>query len=136
MSSSNGILHILAIEDNPGDICLIREAMEVEGKVVVDVASNSTLGAQRIQDGLDCDLVLMDINIPGNSGLDLVSQIRANDRDVRIPIVMFTSSNLVEDVREAERRGADMFVVKPFDVHEYIKVLREIRSRFLEAKKA
>lgn len=128
-------LRVVAIEDNLGDVRLIREALEEDGRVVVEVALDGRSGMDLVGNGDGCDLVLLDINLPGLSGLELVSWIRSSEGADRIPIVMFTSSNLVEDVREAERRGADMFVVKPFDVREYLSVLRQIRRRFLEEQR-
>lgn len=125
-------LDVLAVEDNPGDARLIREALEEDDRVKVRVAWNGTEGLALLEDGPPPDLILLDINLPGVGGLDLITRIRAMPELAKTPIVMFTSSQLIEDVRDAESRGADMFVVKPFDVLEYLSVLRRIRRRLIE----
>lgn len=125
-------LDVLAVEDNPGDARLIREALEEDDRVKVRVAWNGSEGLALLEEGPPPDMILLDINLPGLGGLDLLSRIRAMPELERVPIVMFTSSQLIEDVRDAEARGADMFVVKPFDVLEYLSVLRRIRKRLIE----
>lgn len=129
-------LDVVAIEDNPGDARLIREALEEDDRVKVRVAWNGTEGLALLEEGPPPDLILLDINLPGVGGLEIVSRIRANPQLKDVPIVMFTSSQLLEDVRDAETRGADMFVVKPFDVLEYLSVLRRIRRRLVDGSES
>lgn len=121
---------ILAIEDNPGDVHLIREALNGRS-VRIEVALDGNTGAAMLATGSRPDLVIMDINLPGLDGLQVLQRIRANPELKQLPVVMFTSSNMVEDVHAAERHGADMFLVKPFDVSEYLTMLRRIVDRFL-----
>jgi CheY-like chemotaxis protein len=125
---------VVAIEDNPGDARLIREALEEDERVKVRVAWNGTEGLALLEEGPPPNLILLDINLPGLSGLELVSRIRQMPELATVPIVMFSSSQLLEDVRDAETKGADMFVVKPFDVLEYLSVLRRIRRRLVDGE--
>lgn len=121
---------VVAIEDNPGDAQLIREVFEEDERVRVRIAWNGTEGLALLEEQAAPDLVLLDISLPGLNGLDLVRAIREHEALERVPIVMFTGSQLIQDVRDAEVRGADRFVLKPFDVLEYLDALRGLRQEF------
>jgi two-component system, chemotaxis family, response regulator Rcp1 len=125
-------LDVLAIEDNPGDVRLIREALEEDERVRVRVAWDGAEALDMLQHESRPDLILLDINLPSVGGLELLARMREDPNLANIPVVVFTSSRLVEDVRDAEGSGAAMFVVKPFDVLEYLATLRRIRRRFVE----
>lgn len=125
-------LDVLAIEDNPGDVRLIREALEEDDRVHVRVAWDGSEAMEMLLKERRPDLILLDINLPSIGGLELLTRLRQDPNLTDIPVVVFTSSRLVEDVREAEDHGAAMFIVKPFDVLEYLSTLRRIRRRFVD----
>jgi DNA-binding NtrC family response regulator len=112
---------ILVIDDEAG----IRESLEVllslEG-FGVRTANDGEQGL-RIIEVENFDLVLLDLALPGQSGLDLLPQIRERQPDT--PVIMITAYGTVDNVVEAIRCGAENFVQKPWDNE---KLMADIRS--------
>ncbi|MGB6974873.1 MAG: sigma-54 dependent transcriptional regulator [Terracidiphilus sp.] len=112
---------ILVIDDEAG----IRESLEVlltlEGYQVT-VAADGEQGL-RFLDLETFDLVLLDLALPGQSGLELLPQIR--ERQQETPVIMITAYGTVDNVVEAIRAGAENFVQKPWDNE---KLMADIRS--------
>src|SRR5579863_2247281 len=112
---------ILVIDDEAG----IRESLEVlltlEG-YQVRMAGDGVQGL-RILELENFDLVLLDLALPGQSGLELLPQIK--ERQPELPILMLTAYGTVDNVVEAIRAGAENFVQKPCDND---KLLADIRS--------
>ena len=112
---------ILVIDDEAG----IRESLEVllslEGYKVASAPAGEE--GLRMLDSDVYDLVLLDLALPGQSGLELLPQIR--ERQPQMPVIMITAYGTVENVVEAIRAGAENFVQKPWDNE---KLLADIRS--------
>ncbi|MGA9585239.1 MAG: sigma-54 dependent transcriptional regulator [Terracidiphilus sp.] len=120
-SSGSAAGSILVIDDEGG----IRESLEVllslEG-YSVKTAPDGEQGL-RMLEMESFDLVLLDLALPGQSGLDLLPQIK--ERQPETPVIMITAYGTVENVVEAIRAGAENFVQKPWDNE---KLLADIRS--------
>jgi DNA-binding NtrC family response regulator len=118
---------ILVIDDEAG----IRESLEVlltlEGYTVT-MAEDGELGLQTLEKQ-NFDLVLLDLALPGQSGMDLLPQIKERQPD--LPVIMITAYGTVDNVVEAVRAGADNFVQKPWDNE---KLLADIRSAVAKRK--
>jgi len=112
---------ILVIDDEAG----IRESLEVllslEG-YTVKTANDGEQGLRTLEME-NFDLVLLDLALPGQSGIDLLPQIK--ERQPETPVIMITAYGTVENVVEAIRAGAENFVQKPWDNE---KLLADIRS--------
>jgi DNA-binding NtrC family response regulator len=112
---------ILVIDDEAG----IRESMEVllslEG-YAVDLAIDGEAGLKQLEQNV-YDLVLLDLALPGQSGLELLPQI--HERYPDLPVIMITAYGTVDNVVDAIRAGAENFVQKPWDNE---KLLADIRS--------
>jgi DNA-binding NtrC family response regulator len=120
-SSGSAAGSILVIDDEGG----IRESLEVllslEG-YSVKTANDGEQGLRTLEME-SFDLVLLDLALPGQSGLDLLPQIK--ERQPETPVIMITAYGTVENVVEAIRAGAENFVQKPWDNE---KLLADIRS--------
>ena len=120
-SSGSAAGSILVIDDEGG----IRESLEVllslEG-YSVKTAPDGEQGL-RMLEMESFDLVLLDLALPGQSGLELLPQIK--ERQPETPVIMITAYGTVENVVEAIRAGAENFVQKPWDNE---KLLADIRS--------
>jgi DNA-binding NtrC family response regulator len=118
--SGNGA-RILVIDDEAA----IRESLEVlltlEGYAVRMV--NDGEQGLRVLELENFDLVLLDLALPGQSGLELLPQIR--ERQPELPVIMITAYGTVDNVVEAVHAGAENFVQKPWDNE---KLLADIRS--------
>src|SRR5579863_7849103 len=120
-SSNPSNASILVIDDEAG----IRESLEVlltlEG-YTVKMAADGEQGL-RILELENFDLVLLDLALPGQSGLEVLPQIKVLQPE--LPVIMITAYGTVDNVVEAIRAGAENFVQKPWDNE---KLLADIRS--------
>ena len=94
-------ISILLVEDDPGDVVLVREAFE-HNKVrnELRVASDGVYALEVLRDQSIPlpDLILLDLNLPRMDGRELLSEIRANPRLTRIPVVVLTTSDAEADI--------------------------------------
>jgi CheY-like chemotaxis protein len=78
---------------------------------------------------LEPDLILLDMMMPGRSGLDVVRELRADERLADVPVVMLTARAQAGDVAAAEAAGTDHFVAKPFSPAALAELVRSILER-------
>src|SRR5579863_5745187 len=119
--SGSSVASILVVDDEAG----IQESLEVLLSLenyAVKAAANGEEGL-RMLDQSSFDLILLDLALPGQSGLELLPQFKERQPD--LPIIMITAYGTVDNVVEAIRAGADNFVQKPWDNE---KLLADIRS--------
>jgi two-component system response regulator RegX3 len=110
---------VLIVEDEPGLIESVRYSLEVEGfEVVVADAGRPGLEAARTQKP---DLVLLDLMLPGMSGLDVCRQIRVFSD---VPIIMLTAKDSEADKVAGLELGADDYLTKPFSMRELLARVR------------
>jgi CheY-like chemotaxis protein len=112
-------IEILIVEDNPGDVLLLRKAFE-RSKIVnrLTVASDGEQALELLRRWVDegrrlPELVLLDINLPRVSGLEVLEFIKAHDALKHLPVVMLTSSDNPRDVQGAYARHANAYLTKP-----------------------
>jgi CheY-like chemotaxis protein len=116
---------MLLVEDQEDDAILIKRALEESGIKYPIHTVRSGLGAMSYLSGdppfHDRDryplplLLLLDIRMPGPDGFEVLRWIRHNPEFSKLPVVMLTSSDAIQDADAAYRLGATSFFVKPFD---------------------
>jgi two-component system cell cycle response regulator DivK len=115
---------ILHVEDNPDNRMLIRDLLQFRGYRVVEVSDGSAaLAAAETEHP---DIILMDVQLPGISGLDVARQIKARSDLRHIPIVAVTSFALSGDDKRAFAAGCDAYVAKPYEPRELIKLIQRL----------
>ncbi|MGE0879585.1 MAG: response regulator [Acidimicrobiia bacterium] len=121
---------ILVIEDDDDVRLTMRLLLEDEGYRVLE-AENGDTGLERF--ALEpCDLILLDLRLPGRSGLDICRELRGRSD---VPIVMVTASDDSHDTVAALELGADDYVTKPFVPRELMaRVRAQLRRRVINAK--
>ncbi len=132
LPSSGG--HILVIDDEPGIREGCRRVLGAQG-FQVEVAEDGASGLTRVQEG-GVDLVLLDVMMPGVSGIDLLAPIHAHDPE--IVCVIITGYGTVELAVQAIRQGAYDFINKPFSADDLVLRVRqgvERRRLSLESKR-
>jgi CheY-like chemotaxis protein len=126
---------ILLVEDDPHDIeltliALAKNNLANEVAVVRDgeEALNYLFDQKNIEsrDIRNPSVILLDLKLPKINGLDVLRQIRANEKLAMIPVVVLTSSGEEPDMKEAYRLGANAYVVKPVNFNEFIIAVKEI----------
>lgn len=131
---------ILMIEDNAGDVTLIKEAINIyEFDADVNVAKNGEEALSYLNEKVNesnsaslPDLIILDLNIPRLDGRYVLSAIRKLDMLIKVPILIFTSSSYDIDEKVCSELGADLFLTKPIEFEQYsgiIKSLKELIER-------
>lgn len=132
-------VHILLVEDNKGDVVLTLDAFEESKfKTQISVVKNG-------QDALDFlfqrgsfekvkrpDLILLDINIPIISGLDVLQEIKLDERTKKIPVIMLTTSSNENDMNKAYQNHAHGYIVKPIEFEAFLKAVLKIEEFWLQ----
>jgi two-component system response regulator RegX3 len=110
---------VLVVEDEPGLAESVRYALDVEGfDVLVSDSGVAGLESARVNDP---DLVVLDLMLPGMSGLDVCRQIR---RSSDVPIIMLTAKDAEADKVAGLELGADDYMTKPFSMRELVARIR------------
>jgi CheY-like chemotaxis protein len=141
-ASAGKPVEILMVEDNPGDVRLTREALK-EGKIHTRLSVVSS-GDEALEflyrRGAHAtaprpDLILLDLNLPGKSGREVLAEIKADDNLRRIPVVVLTSSQAEQDIVESYNLNANCYVTKPVDLDQFMRVVRSIEDFWLTVVK-
>lgn len=132
-------LRVLVVEDNPGDVHLIREALEgsaVDSSLTVLTDGEAVLDYLRRRDDdseLNPDLAILDLNVPKVAGRTILEEIDARAALRSVPVFVLSGSKSTDDVRETYERGADGYFVKPVDPDEFISLVRSIETAVADA---
>ena len=132
------IIDVLLVEDDPGDVLLIREAFEdnkVRNRLHVVSDGVEAIDFLRKQgDSTDAptpDLVLLDLNLPRKDGREVLEEIKSDEALKRIPVVVLTTSKAEEDVLRTYNLHANCYVTKPVDLEKFMVVVKTIDSFWL-----
>jgi chemotaxis family two-component system response regulator Rcp1 len=123
-------LRVLLVEDNVADVYLFREAVRQHGiqtqLSVMGDGEAAILLLERIdRETLPCpDMIVVDLNLPKKSGLDVLKRIRLSPQCATVPVVVWSSS--VMERPGAYRSGATAFIKKPLDLEEYASMSAEL----------
>ncbi|SDJ55571.1 Response regulator receiver domain-containing protein [Nonomuraea maritima] len=135
-------IEVLLVEDDQGDILLTREAFElnkVRNRLHVVNDGEQAMAFLRQEDGYADvprpDLVLLDLNLPRMSGLEVLAEVKADAALRTIPVVVLTTSEAEEDILHSYRLHANAYVTKPVDFEQFIRVVRQIDNFFVTVVK-
>lgn len=126
-------INILLVEDNPGDIRLVREALGECGmhhrlEVVVDgvEALESLQRKKKSLNGSIPDLIILDLNLPKKDGREVLMEIKGDPDLKRVPVVIFSSSEAEADILSSYHHHANCYICKPLDLDAFIEVVGQI----------
>ncbi|MFD2033744.1 response regulator [Belliella marina] len=131
-------IQILLVEDNDGDILLIKEALE-EGRIPYEL--------QVIKNGHDAilfldkdigqkpDIIILDINLPKKNGHEVLKHIKQSEEIKQIPVIMLTTSSTPKDIQKSYREHANCYITKPVGGIEFLKVISQIEDFWLSLVK-
>ncbi len=135
-------IEILLIEDSPSDANLTMQSLEQakitnrlhwveEGEAAMDFLyqRGEYINAPRP------DLIVLDLNLPGMDGREILAEVKADPDLRRIPVVVLTTSSNEEDVLRSYDLNANCYVTKPFNVQQFIQVVQLISDFWLTAVK-
>lgn len=119
-------MHILHIEDNPGDIVLLREALRpLSLSVEISVARNGEEALRILHQEAPAasnspiDLILLDIKLPRKNGFEVLAALQHDPEHQFIPVVVFSSTANPQEVNRCYELGANAYMVKPYTLEAY-----------------
>ncbi len=129
---------ILLIEDNPADARLAQEALRAAGVVATlrhlrrgDEALAYLRRQSPHQQATRPALVLLDLNLPGRSGHELLAEIKADPELRSIPVIVLSSSPAPEDVARSYDLHANAYLVKETDLDRFLETMRSLAAFWL-----
>ena len=134
-STDEKSIEILLVEDNPGDVELTKEAFK-EWKMV-----NSISVVSDGEEALDYlykrgqyskvgrpDLILLDLNLPKKTGVEVLEDIKNHPDLKRIPVIVLTSSKAEQDIMRTYNLHANCYINKPIDLDEFIALVKSMKD--------
>ena len=132
-------IEILLIEDNPGDVRLIEEVLhEVKVRNRMTAIHNGIDALEflykqgRYSKATSPGLILLDLNLPGKNGFEILQEIKQNERLKYIPVVILTSSQSEQDIVRSYNLYANAYIPKPVGLEEFRAVVKAIEGFWLE----
>ncbi|MET8912372.1 response regulator [Micromonospora sp. NPDC004551] len=130
-------VRILVVDDDPGDVLMIEEALEdSDVEKVIDVVNDGQEAMEflrregRHTEARRPDVILLDLNMPRMDGRQVLGEVK-RDEDLRtIPIVVLTTSNADTDILGSYTLQANAYVTKPIDLDDFNDVVRRIDEFF------
>ncbi len=124
-------IHILLVEDNPGDARLVHEAFrQTSARCRLSHVLNGVEAMEFLRrEGAHTkaarpDLILLDLNLPRKDGREVLAEIKADLKLRSIPVVVLTTSQSDDDVSRAYDLNANCYVTKPMDLDQFMGVVR------------
>lgn len=128
---------ILMVDDSRTDACLFVEALkECSNPAVLDWVPSVSQAVTKLRKDLKTsvilpDLILLDINMPGLDGWDMLRQLKQDPTLHRIPVLILSSSVAVDDIQRAYALNANCYLVKPSDWDEYVSLVKTLCTFWL-----
>lgn len=135
-SPEHRLPRIFVAEDNPGDVYLVRMALQEHGvDSDLQLSEHGDQASKKLREQDPPDLVLMDLNLPGKGGIEILSELRSDERFQNVPVVVMTSSAAASDRAAAEELGISHYFRKPTHLNDFL-ALGEIIKTLLPAPAA
>jgi CheY-like chemotaxis protein len=133
-----GLVDVLLVEDDDGDVLMTREAFEFHKiRNPLHVVTDGEQAVQFIRrtgpfaDAPRPGLILLDVNLPRLSGLEVLAELKRDPALRVIPVVMLTTSQAEEDILRSYELHANAYVTKPVDFDHFVAAIRQIDGFFL-----
>ena len=129
---------VLLVEDDEGDILMTREAFEFHKiRNPLHVVTDGEQALQFVRrtgpftDAPRPGLILLDVNLPRLSGLEVLAELKRDPELLLIPVVVLTTSQAEEDILRSYELHANAYVSKPVDFEHFIEAIRQIDDFFM-----
>ena len=122
---------VLVVDDNPDSLRIVESILKGSGYDVVAATSG-----QEALDAIDAKqpaVILLDVMMPGMSGLEVLEKLRAQPKNGRIPVILLTAKTQDEDVISGYRYGADYYIPKPFTSKQLLYGIRLVLGESVSA---
>ena len=128
----SGPIEVLLVEDNPGDVRLVKEALrDFHLPLHLTVARDGEEALQLLFDGpsgkpVRPHMILLDLNLPKRSGHEVLRGVKEDSNLRTIPVVIVSSASSIEEVNRAYKLSANCYVCKPLDLETTLQTIRDI----------
>ena len=116
---------VLYVEDNPANLKLVRQTLARHPQITLLEAQDGSLGIDLATTHRP-DLILLDINMPGMDGLEVLARLRADPVTRSIPVVAISAAAMDKDIRRAMEAGFRRYLTKPIDIAEFLETVGEL----------
>ena len=113
---------VLYVEDNPANLKLVEQIIMRHPNMSLLSAVNGNLGIELAINKLP-DVILMDINLPGINGFEVLKILRDNARTAAIPVIAISANAMPHDIKKGQQAGFFRYVTKPIKINELIDAL-------------
>jgi two-component system, chemotaxis family, response regulator Rcp1 len=131
-------VHVLLVEDSPGDVRLTREAFrEADAAVQLHVANDGVEAMAflnregRYEHAPRPDLILLDLNMPRMDGREVLAHIKADGGLKSIPTIILTTSDAELDIKKSYQLQANCYLSKPAHLEEFDSLVKSINEFWL-----
>ena len=131
-------LDVLLVEDDEGDVLMTREAFEFyKLRNPLHVVSDGVQALEFLRrtgpfaDAPRPGMILLDVNLPRLSGLEVLAELKQDPDLMLIPVVMLTTSQADEDILRSYKLHANAYVGKPVDFENFVEAIRQIDDFFM-----
>ena len=118
---------VLVIEDNRMNLELVMDLLRIQGHEAL--AARTADEALSLLEEVTPDLILMDIQLPGLSGLDLTRHLKEDGRTKEVPIIAITAYAMTGDDEKALKAGCDGYIPKPINFKQFSRVVEDVLGR-------
>jgi PAS domain S-box-containing protein len=113
-------INILYVEDNSANLDLVKQVFQVRENINLSSAPDAKLGIE-LACAIQPDLILMDINLPGMSGIEACKQLRNNPKTSKIPVLAVSANAMEKDIKKAMAAGFSDYIAKPINVPQFLE---------------
>ena len=131
MGNSVEPIHILIVEDNPGDARLAEEALtegKISNKISVVQDGVEAISFLRDEDNPRPDLIFLDLNLPIMNGKEVLAVIKKDPGLKRIPVIILTTSDADDDISSTYELQANCYITKPVGFDQFIEVIQSVEN--------
>jgi PAS domain S-box-containing protein len=115
---------LLYVEDNPANLALVEQLIARRADISLSTAVTGTLGIELARSARP-EVILMDINLPGISGIEAMKILREDPATSHIPIVALSANAMPRDIKRGMEAGFFSYLTKPIEVREFMETLDE-----------
>lgn len=138
-SSPDEPIHILLVEDNPGDVRLTQEAFDsIDREVAFHVVTDGEAAVKYVQHHLPNDtaprphIILLDLNLPRVDGFGVLEILEEELETPSPPVLVLSGSAAADDIEKSYRKGCNAYLTKPDDMGEYATMAHSIEDFWLD----
>jgi chemotaxis family two-component system response regulator Rcp1 len=125
------MIEVLLVDDSESDVRLTIEALKeakMRNRIHIAYDGESALEFLRTPGQRRPDLILLDLNLPGLDGREVLAEIKSDPELAIIPVVILTTSRADEDILRTYRLHANCYITKPVDLDQFIRVVQTIED--------